>query len=236
MKLLSWNCAMKFREKFSKVESFNADIMIIQETEHPIRLPDELNRRYNIEWVGDIPHKGLGIFLRKSIDYKVAPFNESNNKWFLPIEVELPVKMLLVGVWAHNHRKNEVIDKVPPTFRSIKMISKLFRDETIICGDFNSNANWDRMKKYGRFMDTVDFLGTYNIHSLYHELKSEGHGAESESTLVWRKNLNSTYHVDYCFMSKSLIERNSTLEIGDYDRWIKFSDHKPLFIDTAIWA
>jgi exonuclease III len=36
------------------------------------------------------------------------------------------------------------------------------------------------------------------------------------------------YHIDYCFASKDLIDKLQSVEIGEYDFWIQYSDHVPL--------
>ena len=37
--------------------------------------------------------------------------------------------------------------------------------------------------------------------------------------------------IDYCFVSKSLIEKITNVEIGEYDDWMEFIDHCPLIVD-----
>ena len=40
--------------------------------------------------------------------------------------------------------------------------------------------------------------------------------------------------IDYCFLSKPLIDRLKNVEIGEYGDWMKYSDHVPLIIDLTI--
>jgi exonuclease III len=37
--------------------------------------------------------------------------------------------------------------------------------------------------------------------------------------------------LDYCFASRFFIEKISNVKIGEYEDWVKFSDHCPLIVD-----
>ena len=69
MKIISWNCNGKFREKFKEIIKFDADVYVIQECEDPEKY---LNDNYpnfakNSVWIGDNPNKGLGVFAKQEI-------------------------------------------------------------------------------------------------------------------------------------------------------------------------
>ena len=64
MKIVSWNCNGKFREKFKYIVELDADVYIIQECENP---EDYINTSYNnfarkYIWTGENKNRGLGIF------------------------------------------------------------------------------------------------------------------------------------------------------------------------------
>jgi exonuclease III len=44
------------------------------------------------------------------------------------------------------------------------------------------------------------------------------------------RHKDKPYHIDYCFASKDLLDKVSSVEIGDYDDWIKYSDHVPVVV------
>ena len=64
MKIITWNCNMAFRKKWSKILDYNPDILVIQECENPDKLQlDKLfPKPYQHIWYGDNPNKGIGFF------------------------------------------------------------------------------------------------------------------------------------------------------------------------------
>lgn len=47
---------------------------------------------------------------------------------------------------------------------------------------------------------------------------------------MYRKS-NKKYHIDYCFCSKEYLKN---AEIGEFNEWIRLSDHMPLVVDLNI--
>lgn len=68
MRIVSWNCNGKFREKFEKVKELNADIYVIQECEDPQNYVGTSYGDFakNDIWNGENKNKGLGILQRKA--------------------------------------------------------------------------------------------------------------------------------------------------------------------------
>ena len=82
MKVITWNCNLKFKEKFELIDSYNPDICFIQECE---KLKSDFFPNYKYFWTGRNENKGLGVLTRKN-DFFV---DESHNKDlinFLPIK------------------------------------------------------------------------------------------------------------------------------------------------------
>ena len=64
--------------------------------------------------------------------------------------------------------------------------------------------------------------------SVNHNSKGEKFGDETKATFFLTKKKERNYHIDY------MLSRNSgTLDIGNYEDWIKHSDHMPLGIDFS---
>lgn len=100
IKIVSWNCNGKFREKFKEIVEEDADIYVICECENPVESNDEDYIEFagnNYFWTGDLHYKGLGIFARE--DVKIEKLEtEGDFKHFIP--VKLNDSFNLLGVWA----------------------------------------------------------------------------------------------------------------------------------------
>jgi endonuclease/exonuclease/phosphatase family metal-dependent hydrolase len=105
---------------------------------------------------------------------------------------------------------------------------------TVLLGDLNSNAIWDRSHpadlNHSALIRLLDGLG---LVSSYHHFFGEAQGEETRPTcyLLWKKE--RPYHIDYCFVPTSWATRIRQVEVGSYDSWKQHSDHRPLVVDIA---
>jgi exonuclease III len=104
----------------------------------------------------------------------------------------------------------------------------LHKKPCVIIGDWNSNKIFDHIKRVGTHTEVVDFLKSGGIVSAYHTYFNEEHGQEFIPTHFFRKDKSMPFHIDFLFASETIITRLSHLEIGSFERWIKFSDHVPI--------
>jgi hypothetical protein len=225
---------MAFRKKIYLLEELTLDIAIIQECEHI----DKINhpKIHQKLWVGENKNKGVGIFsFNPKMNIELVDFNLENNHWFIPFKINGSFQ--IIAVWAMNHRDNEIIDKIQPTYRTIENNKDLFNSSELILGDFNNNVIWDKKgsKKYqkGTFNDINKLLQKLDFKSAYHLIKNEPFGNESIPSHIWRKNFDTVYHIDYCFIKKNHF-KTYDFEILNNKSWINHSDHFPLKIDLEI--
>ena len=142
MKIITWNCNGKFREKFKDIINEDADIYVIQECEDPTKAKSDEYKEFagnNYFWTGKGKDKGLGIFAKDDVLLEEIPnLNDKDFSNFIALRVNKSFNLL--GVWA-----------MPPYVEMIhdffdENIS-LFDESLIMCGDFNSNSIWDKEHK-----------------------------------------------------------------------------------------
>lgn len=136
MRLVTWNCNGKFREKFRAIALLDADLYVIQECENPVASSAEGYRVFaeNHPWIGKNRSKGLGIFARPSLSLELLGWDTDGLDYFLPCRAAGIVDV--VGVWAMKPYTRQYLD-----FQTRNYCR--YGESSIVLGDFNSNARWD---------------------------------------------------------------------------------------------
>ncbi len=169
-------------------------------------------------------------------DYRLRALPQRDApKYVIPIEVHGPQSFVLLAVWAKVNQECRYIECV---VRAVDIYEDLFRSSTtVLIGDLNSNAIWD----HKRAMDLshtglVKRMDDWGLESCYHQFHSEQHGKETRPTFYLQWNEKKPYHIDYCFLPKAWMPSVQAVEIGTYDAWRTYSDHRPLIVDLALEA
>ncbi|MEO5777983.1 MAG: endonuclease/exonuclease/phosphatase family protein [Flavobacterium sp.] len=234
MKIIQWNCNMAFRKKHAAVLASKPDIVVICECENNEKLKfGSLTPTPNdFFWHGNNKHKGIGIFSYS--DYKfelVAAFNPEF-RYIIPLKVSNKnEEFYLLAIWAMDNKEKKEARYIAQVWLAINHYSELLDKPIILVGDFNSNQIWDKEKRIANHTGVVKLLSENNIHSLYHKINSENHGEETQPTFFLHRNKEKPYHLDYCFASGKFWEKGFSVTIGDFDEWIKLSDHLPIEIE-----
>ncbi|WP_312075436.1 endonuclease/exonuclease/phosphatase family protein [Chryseobacterium sp.] len=235
MKIVSWNCNGAFRKKFSSLLEYGADIYIIQECEDPNKSnhADYQNWAENYLWIGDAKNKGLGVFANKNInlqklDWKNT-FKDHSVKYFLPCKINNDFDLL--AVWTHKNNSPN-FGYIGQFWKYLQTNKELLSD-TLIAGDFNSNAIWDEWDRWWNHSDVVNELKQLGIESIYHKIMGEQHGSETIPTLYFQRKILRPYHIDYFFASKKIQKRTKKFQIGCIEKWIHLSDHMPIFYEIS---
>lgn len=223
MKIVSWNCKGNFREKYKIIQTLDADIYVIPESENPRKYVREFKDFHsNHIWLGDNDNKGLAVFAKPNIE--LAPLNwpSYNLRYFIPIKVNKD--FILLAVWTS---KSSYIEGYY-VYQSINI--KNFRESIVIIGDFNSNVKWDKDHGIRNHSAVVRDLKELGIVSAYHHMTGEIAGKETQPTFYQsRKNGKDILnHIDYCFTRAKQIKDFKVLNLYD---WIKYrTDHAPIQI------
>lgn len=229
MRVVSWNCNGALRKKLNPLSSFDADIYVIQECENPAQTNSNEYKNWctNYLWIGDNKNKGLGIFAKQDIVLTPITLDSELLKYFIPCKVN--DKFVLLAVWAMGAETFSYIGQI---WKYLQLHKDNFKEQdAIIVGDFNSNAIWDKPKRYWNHSNVIEELRDLEIESLYHMHTGEAQGKETLSTFYLYRKLERPYHIDYAFIAKNLLQV-ATFTIGKHE-WLEFSDHLPLIIDLT---
>lgn len=219
MKIVSWNCNGKFREKFSQIVEEDADIYVICECENPAESTDEDYIEFagdNYFWTGDLHYKGLGIFAGEGVEIEKLEFN-GDFKHFIPVCVNDSFNLL--GVWA----MPKYVEMIHDFFDANV---DLFDENLVMCGDFNSsvvfNYHHPKAKNHTVLNEKLESKG---LVSVYHHLTGDEQGVEKSQTFYQARHLNNPFHMDFVYAGENVVKEFNIL---DHYKWITVSDHLPL--------
>jgi exonuclease III len=225
MRLVAWNCQMAFRKKYTAVEAFKPDILVISECESPAFLAQKGATLPwpNFVWIGDNPNKGLGVFARKGLSLRLLPKHNPDFRYVAPIRVAEAFD--LFAVWTQGN-KTPSKSYVEHMLRAMYHYGPVLGKGTIIAGDFNSNPVFKQNGK--KHVELVELLAQSGLESVFHRQTLQAHGNENTPTFFLHRNLAKPYHLDYVFCEA---KRKAKVEIGAPDNWLSLSDHMPLIAD-----
>ena len=133
-----------------------------------------------------------------------------------------------------HHRGQEPGPRVGRTHRALDHYGPLLaRKRTLVIGDFNDTARWDR-PRYPAFARTVAILSEAGYASVYHAWTREAPGSETGASFYSYRHRDRLYLVDQAFVPDARLPSVKRFELGDADRWLRSSDHMPLVLELAI--
>lgn len=114
---------------------------------------------------------------------------------------------LLLAVWACPVGHWKELNYIGHAFEAVKWHNRWFNHElqTVICGDFNSNAIFDHGRMKRNHTAVVTMLEDKNVLSAYHTFFSEELGAETEPTYYSWHRKSRPFHIDYVFLPREWI-------------------------------
>ncbi len=220
MKIITWNACCKFREKYSLLSQYDADILVIQECEDPSRSLCQAYRAFSGQyvWAGANKNKGLGIFCKPGLQIDSLNWESRSLSYFLPVRINDSFD--LIGVWACK-------PYIEAIYEYERMHHQKLESNSVILGDFNSNVIWDRL--HGKRNQTAvnNALSDKGLLSAYHYLSGEQYGKETVSTFYLHRHIARSYHIDYCYCDPN---RLMSLKVLDKEIFLQYSDHLPVEI------
>jgi hypothetical protein len=230
---------MAFRKKYKNILSYEPDLLVIPECEHPENFKDIFYS--DVVWVGNNNKKGLGVFSFNDIKMCLHESYREEYKYVLPIEILINDKkiMTLIAIWAQDNKEVPKRRYIGNIWCALNHYKGLLEAPIIIAGDFNWNVIWDTDKYplHGTLNDVINLLRFYDIHSTYHKIPdmlfntNTEFGYEKDPTLFLLKKKEKPYHIDYIFASKNFINNIESCFVGKYKDWISLSDHMPVFAE-----
>jgi len=187
-------------------------------------------------WIGATPRKGLGVFTYGGVRGVVLEQVDDSIHYMLPLAIQAPLSVRLLAVWAYRGRYRPRVRTYSDHLSVMSAVYAPFLAEapSICVGDFNSNAIWDRPKSqpHAELVRAFEGLG---LQSVYHSLRGEAQGNETEATFYFWRQRARAFHIDHCFVSSSLLG-GCSLAIGTPDEWLSLSDHMPLVLEVVLPA
>jgi len=225
MHLVTWNaCKGQFNRKVPLLDQLAADVAVVQEIASP---GEDTEQTF---WFGDNLRQGLAVIARDPYRLRHLPQQHGVPKFVIPVAVDGPQPFVLFAVWTQRESRSTRYVRAAST--AIDMYASTFRENRVVLlGDFNSNAIWDKHHPADRNHSAmVGRLAAHGLVSAYHHHTGEIHGQEKQPTLYFRWNQSKPYHIDYCFLPRQWADGIQRVEVGSFDAWRKFSDHRPLSV------
>ncbi len=162
-------------------------------------------------------------------------------EFVVPVQVDGPAALQVVGVWAMNHRAK----RTPPGTRAGRQVQLALErlkglgtadGRVIVAGDFNDNVIWTKRAREFTMADCADACEGYGLRSVYHATRSAPQGREPDPTHFWEAHGGqvNTYHIDYIWAPCASGRRRSRCRHREawYDTGL--SDHVPLSATLAV--
>ena len=223
---------MAFRKKAEFILTEQPDILIIPECENQERLlfGIKVKQPTDFFWFGTNPNKGIGVFSYSDFKIKLLDVHNPNFKYVLPLSVSNnKINLTIFAVWAQKPEHHDCYTE--QVWNAVHFYDNLLNNENVLLvGDFNSSSIWDKPNRVYNHTNLVDLLKKKNILSTYHYFHNQEQGAEKDKTLFLHRKFDRSYHIDFCFASNKITDKLKKVEIGAYETWTKYSDHKPLSV------
>jgi endonuclease/exonuclease/phosphatase family metal-dependent hydrolase len=226
MRVATWNCCGKFRQKAQHVASLKPDILAVQEVE---ALDDEPKLS------GDFQPTYAHRAVLRSIPKSIGMFSYT--------DTSLEALCVMPGVRCYRARHHEHQFQVMAVWTSVSARGKpdyhqlhealdhhdgwVRQMPTVVLGDFNQSARY-KGDGWPTLQRLLDGLG---LASAYHSFFKEDFGNETMHTHYHQHRQDKGCHLDYVFLPEDWVPYIDHVSVGTYDDWKGISDHVPVIVD-----
>ena len=217
MKIIAYNINLYCQERIDRVLEYGADGNILPEVacKEQVNLPDG----YQMEWVGDYAHKGLGVIWKSCLNSEVPEWYNAKHQYFLPLIVN---GTLIVAAWPTTNKQNSPMKYPQIAMMALQEYAPYFKEyPTVISGDMNLYKGQSGETKQCSIQSIFDFLGGLCFVSAYHDMTGEELGKETAATYYHQFKENKRFFIDYTFSNVPI----KSYSLGVWDR--NLSDHVP---------
>jgi hypothetical protein len=232
LRIVTWNCNMKFRAKIAQLTALQPSIAVLQECESPSLWGD--TGATNWLWHGDNPNKGLAILSFGEWRLEAVPQLDPTIQLVLPAQVAGPLEFNILGVWTKNStiRGQSYIGQINKAAQVYR--GWLSSEPSVVAGDWNSDAVFRKLPGRASHADVVQMLTAMGLVSTYHAYHRCDYGYEQHVTWYMNKATKVTYHLDYCFVPATWTSRIRKVSVGDFPEWRPYSDHVPIVVEIRM--
>ena len=104
MKIITWNCKMRFRDDIERICQLKPDLLIIPESEKIDRIDSKKLNSNGVSdtfWIGDNPNKGLAIFTFNNFKINIYEKYSEKFKYILPVTISKDsISYRVIAVWT----------------------------------------------------------------------------------------------------------------------------------------
>ena len=233
LKIITWNCQGAFRKKYPLIASYAPDLAVIQECEHPERIPWKKGQPPSASlWFGENPaKKGLGVFSWTDLSFQAVEDYDRSIRYCVPILVTAPYQFQMIAVWAMEHRdaRHSYSGQV---YQAIGAYRDLIQAaDTVVIGDYNSSQRTTPKSRLGTHATITLNLHDLWLISAYHHFYLERQGQEKHWTYFRSRKIDRPYHLDYIYIPTRWLRRLANVQVGDPLTWLEYSDHCPVIVE-----
>ncbi|MCR5188402.1 MAG: hypothetical protein K6C97_05655 [Treponema sp.] len=214
MKIVSYNISACKQQKLDKIFEQKADVYVIPEMAKNVTIPDG----YFMKWTGNYESKGLGIVYNNAV--VTRSFDESL-PYAIPVRYE---DIFVLAFWPTKTEKNQTYTKLARQIIE-HYADDLNHNDSIITGDFNLYHRNGTQNKTADILEINDLLNSLGFKSIYHKLRGEAFGSETEKTYFHQFKEENAFFLDYTYSNFPI----KKYELLPWDN--DFSDHRGQVIE-----